>query len=58
MNVNVYQHFRKEEHPFVDFVYGSLEQVDSQYSPYLTDFLDPRQQFILETIVKIGRAHV
>lgn len=52
MNVNVYQHFRKEEHPFVDFVYGSLEQVDSQYSPYLTDFLDPRQQFILETIVR------
>lgn len=52
MNVNVYQHFRKDEHPFVDMVGDWIEQVDSQYTPYLTDFLDPRQAFILETLVK------
>ena len=52
MNANVYQHFRKDEHPFVDMVGGWIEQVESQYAPYLTDFLDPRQAFILESIVR------
>lgn len=51
MNVNVYQHFRKDEHPFVDMIGGWIEQVESQYAPYLTDFLDPRQAFILESII-------
>ncbi|MBP1041531.1 RNA-binding protein [Vagococcus sp. BWB3-3] len=52
MNVNVYQHFRKDEHPFVDMIGGWIEQVESQYAPHLTDFLDPRQAFILESIVR------
>lgn len=51
MNANVYQHFRKDEHPFIDSVEGWLEQVEDQYSPYLTDFLDPRQAYIVETLV-------
>lgn len=51
MNANVYQHFRKDEHPFVDMIGGWIEQVESQYAPYLTDFLDPRQAFILESII-------
>lgn len=38
MNANVYQHFRPEEHPFVDSVGDWLEQVESQYAPYLTIF--------------------
>ncbi|MHC5226988.1 YlmH family RNA-binding protein [Enterococcus sp. LJL99] len=52
MNANVYQHFRKDEHPFIDSVGDWLEQVESQYAPYLTDFLDPRQAYILETLVR------
>jgi RNA-binding protein YlmH len=52
MNANVYQHFRKDEHPFIDSVGDWLEQVDSQYAPYLTDFLDPRQAYILETLIR------
>ena len=52
MNANVYQHFRPEEHPFVDSVGDWLEQVESQYAPYLTNFLDPRQAYILETLIR------
>ncbi|MGM0167303.1 S4 domain-containing protein [Enterococcus sp. AZ135] len=52
MNANVYQHFRPEEHPFVDSVGDWLEQVESQYAPYLTNFLDPRQAYILETMIR------
>ena len=48
---NVYQHFRKDEHSFIDTVLGWLEQVEGQYAPYVTDFLNPREAFILETIV-------
>lgn len=51
MNANVYQHFRKDEHPFVDLIEDWVEQVDRYYAPVLTNFLDPRQQFILESIV-------
>lgn len=52
MNANVYQHFRKDEHPFIDSVGDWLEQVEGQYAPYLTDFLDPRQAYILETLIQ------
>jgi RNA-binding protein YlmH len=51
MNDNVYQHFRKDEHPFVDAVGEFVERVETQYAPHLTEFLDPRQAFILESIV-------
>lgn len=54
MNENVYQHFRKEEHPFVEQVNDWLNQVLDQYSPVLTNFLDPRQKFIIESL--IGRS--
>nr|WP_246601391.1 RNA-binding protein [Enterococcus alishanensis] len=52
VNTNVYQHFRPEERPFIDEVGDWLEQVESQYAPYLTSFLDPRQTYILETLIK------
>ena len=51
MNTNVYQHFRHDEHPYIDLVGDWLEQVAFQYAPYLTDFLDPRQAYIVETLV-------
>lgn len=55
----VYQHFRKEEQVFIDMVESWIIQVQGQYSPYLTDFLDPRQQYIVEMLVgKKGEVRV
>lgn len=48
---NVYQHFRKEEHSFIDSVFDWAQKVTDQYIPYRTPFLDPRQQFIVQSIV-------
>lgn len=52
MDVNVYQHFRLDEHPFIDSVADWLEMVSIQYAPHLTEFLDPRQAYIVETLVR------
>lgn len=52
MDLNVYQHFRSDERPFIDSIQDWLIQVERQYAPYLTDFLDPRQAYILETIIR------
>lgn len=41
-----------DEHPFIDSVADWMEKVAIQYSPYLTDFLDPRQAYIVETLVR------
>ncbi|UTR04838.1 YlmH/Sll1252 family protein [Alkalihalobacillus sp. LMS6] len=47
----MYEHFRKEEHPFVDQVRDMIESVTLFHQERLTDFLDPRQQDILTSIV-------
>lgn len=47
---NVLQHFRKEEQPFIEHVVSMLREVEDRYAPKLTDFLDPRQQFIVDSI--------
>ncbi|WP_430618115.1 RNA-binding protein [Enterococcus sp. DIV1054d] len=52
MDENIYQHFRTEERTFIDSVGDWIEQVQSQYAPYLTYFLDPRQAYILETLIR------
>jgi RNA-binding protein YlmH len=51
---NLYQHFRKEEQPFIDQVMEWRQQVEAQYTYKKTDFLDPREQFILKTIIGQG----
>lgn len=51
MNDNVFQHFRTEEHPFIELANDWMVQVLTSYSPVLTSFLDPRQVFILETLI-------
>lgn len=59
MMEQVYQHFRKEEQPFIDLVESWMVQVQEQYAPHLTDFLDPRQQYIIEMLVgKRGEVRV
>lgn len=53
---NVYQHFRKEEQSFIDTVIGWIRNVEDQYTPYLTNFLDPRQLHIVkQSLGKIAR---
>ncbi|WP_125980246.1 YlmH family RNA-binding protein [Loigolactobacillus iwatensis] len=51
MDSVVYQHFRKEEAPFIDQVASWVQDVEDQYRPYLSNFLDPRQQFIVESLI-------
>lgn len=52
--MNIYQHFRPEEHEFIDQVIEWKDVVIRTYSPKLTDFLDPREQQIVRAIVGQG----
>jgi RNA-binding protein YlmH len=49
--MEIYQHFRKEEHHFIDQVLEWQETVKRQYAPKLTDFLDPREQQIVQSVI-------
>ncbi|WP_078430665.1 RNA-binding protein [Alkalihalobacterium alkalinitrilicum] len=49
--MSIYQHFRIEERIFVDQVLDWKQDVIVQYTYKLTDFLDPREQDILKTII-------
>lgn len=49
--MNIYQHFRPEEREFIDQVINWKEYVVQSYAPKLTDFLDPREQQILATVI-------
>ncbi|WP_288528924.1 RNA-binding protein [uncultured Secundilactobacillus sp.] len=48
---NVAQHFRKDEAPFIETATGWIQQASDEYRPILTLFLNPRQQYILTTLV-------
>lgn len=47
----LYQHYGKEERPFIDQVLGWINQVDNKYTPYLSGFLTPREKMIVEQLV-------
>ncbi len=49
--MSIYQHFRKEEQPFIDQVLSWKEQVERSYQAKLTDFFDPREQQIMQSII-------
>jgi len=49
--MSIYQHYRPEEHEFVDRVLNWKTEVVERYSPKLTDFMDPREQEIVKTIL-------
>ena len=49
---DIYQHFRKDEQPFVDQVLGWKKIALDQYRMKLTDFLDPREQFITQSVIQ------
>lgn len=49
--MNIYQHFRGDEQDFIDQVIDWVTQVENQYRPYLSNFLNPRQLFIVQSVV-------
>ncbi|MFC6316329.1 RNA-binding protein [Lapidilactobacillus achengensis] len=51
MDSAVFQHFRPEERPFIERIDEWRNQAIDEYRPILTNFLDPRQQFLIETVI-------
>src|SRR5699024_9107545 len=49
--VSIYQHFREEEHSFIDQVLTWKEAVERSYITKQSDFLDPREQHIAQSIL-------
>lgn len=48
---SIYEHFHPDEHHFVDKALEWVNRVVRYHEERLTDFLDPRQRHILQTIV-------
>lgn len=46
----ILQHFRKDEQPFIESVIGWIREVENSYAPKLTDFLNPRERFIVQSL--------
>jgi RNA-binding protein YlmH len=49
--MSIYEHFRKEEKVFIDHVLEWKQQVERSYMTKLTDFLDPREQNIVQSLI-------
>ena len=52
MNSNILSHFHPDERGFVEKMVDWLERASSQHQLKRTDFLDPRQAHIVETLVR------
>lgn len=52
--MSIYQHFRPEEREFIDQVMNWKDYVENTYTSKITDFLDPREQHILKSIIGEG----
>lgn len=50
-HIDIYQHFRKEEHELIDQLIDKCYRANNQFAPVLTSFLDPRGQYILNVVV-------
>ncbi|MFD1412028.1 YlmH family RNA-binding protein [Lapidilactobacillus gannanensis] len=51
MDSAVFQHFRPEERPFIERINDWRNQAVDEYRPILTNFLDPRQIFLVESVL-------
>ncbi|MFD2656280.1 RNA-binding protein [Gracilibacillus thailandensis] len=49
--MDLYQHFRQEEYPFIDQVLSWRDEVTTRYQRKVIDFLHPREQKIFEMII-------
>ncbi|WP_185897154.1 RNA-binding protein [Paenibacillus zeisoli] len=52
MKIDIYEHFRPEERMFVDRAWEWIVGAGEYHEVKLTDFLDPRQCFILESLAR------
>jgi RNA-binding protein YlmH len=52
MSMTNYDHFHVEEHPFIDRMMDKLVNAEQHHRELWTDFLDPRQQLIVNSLVK------
>lgn len=50
IHIDIYQHFRKEEHDLIGQLIDKCNRANDQYVPVLTAFLDPRGQYIMEVV--------
>ncbi|MBA4494231.1 RNA-binding protein [Paenactinomyces guangxiensis] len=48
----IFAHFRRDEKPFVERSLDWIERALDKYQPVTTPFLDPREQYILRTLVQ------
>ncbi len=55
MKEAVYAHFHREEQPFVQRMVDKIERLMTVHESYVTDFLDPRQQYIVQSLVNRER---
>ncbi|PAD80388.1 RNA-binding protein [Paenibacillus campinasensis] len=51
MKPDIYDHFHRDERDFVDRAWEWVVNAGQYHEAKLTDFLDPRQRFILESLV-------
>ena len=51
VNPTIYQHFRVEERPLVDEFMALIAQAQTEYRPILTHFLNPRERYIIQTLL-------
>lgn len=51
VNPTIYQHFRAEERPLVDEFMALIAQAQTEYRPILTHFLNPRERYIIQTLL-------
>lgn len=50
--MSIFDHFHKDEHPFVERVLEWIQRVEDRMVPVRTDFLDPGQVYILKVLAK------
>jgi len=50
MRTEIYEHFHPDERDYVDRASEWISHAGAYHEQKLTDFLDPRQQYILETL--------
>lgn len=51
MKLDIYDHFHPDEREFVDRAWEWVVHAGEYHEVKLTDFLDPRQAFILQSLV-------
>ncbi|NDI33652.1 RNA-binding protein [Chengkuizengella sediminis] len=51
MKTTLYEHFHADERNFVDKVFDWITRTEERHITKLTDFLDPRQAYILESMI-------